>query len=131
MVQVRRSRSCCRSTTIQSAKEEALLNPIRRYHRPHPGRRVSMNEAVLDERAMTAERFEQVNATYRGDRRRSIAGPIHHWAVGVAWLCRDWLRVRGGFLEVTRFAPLCVPDPRCAHALNERAGATATAALRE
>ena len=59
----------CRSTPIQSAKVEALLNPIRRYHRPHPRRRVSVNEAVLDERATTAERFEQVNATYRGDRR--------------------------------------------------------------
>ena len=45
------------------------VNPIRRYHGPHPRRRVSVNEAVLDERAMTAERFEQVkNAAYRGDR---------------------------------------------------------------
>ena len=80
-----------------------------------------MNEAVLDERAMTAERFEHVNATYRGDRRRSIAGPIDHLSVGVAWLCRDRLRIRGGFLEVTRFAPLCLSDPRCAHAGNGRA----------
>ena len=131
MVLGRPSRLCCRSTTIQSAKVEALLNPIRRYHRSHPHRCVSVYEAVLDERAMTAERFEQVNATYRGDRRRSIAGPIHHWSVGVAWLCRDRLRIRGGFLEVTRFAPLRLPDPRCAHALNEWAGATATPAVRE
>ena len=70
---------------------------------------------------MAVERFEQVNATYRGDRRRSIAGPIHHWSVGVAWLCRDRLRIRGGFLEVTRFAALCLPDPRRAHAVNGRA----------
>jgi len=47
----------------------AAENPIPRYHRPHPRRRVSVNEAVLDERAMTAERFEQIkNATYRSDR---------------------------------------------------------------
>ena len=61
---------------------------------------------------MTAERFEQVNKTaYRSNRRRPIAGPIHHWPAGVAWLCRDRLRIRGGFLEVTRFARLCLPDP--------------------
>ena len=81
---------------------------------------------------MTAERFEQIkNATYRGDRRRSIAGPIHHWPVGVAWLCRHRLRIRAGFLEVARFASLGLPHPGRAHAGNERAGAIEAAPLRE
>jgi len=122
----------CRSTPIRYAKVEARFYPIPRYHGPQPRRRVSVSEAVLEELAMTAERFEQIkNATYRGDRRRSIAGPIHYWPVGVAWLCRHRLRIRGGFLEVARFASLGLPDPGRAHAVNERARTTATPAVRE
>ena len=54
---------------IQSAKVEVLLNPIRTYNRTHPRHRASVHEAVVDQRAMAAERFEQIkNATYRSDR---------------------------------------------------------------
>ena len=56
---------------VDSAWESASAaeNPIPRYHRPHPRHRASVHEAVVDQRAMAAERFEQIkNAIYRSDR---------------------------------------------------------------